>query len=533
MLNKGMAFSLEERKKLRLEGLLPPYVMTQNCQAERFMEQLRASCTDLDRYERLNALVARNEQLFYRVLIDHVEELLPVVYTPTVGEACRKFGHIYHIPQGLYISSRDRGRVGVLLDNWPHKDVKAIVLTDGERILGLGDLGTFGMGIPIGKLQLYTACGGVPPSSCLPITVDVGTNNQELLSDPLYTGLRQERDVSETYDELIDELVEEAKRKFGPGVLLQFEDFGNRNAARLLARHRDASCVFNDDIQGTAAVALAGVIASAPLTGKRLRDHTYLFFGAGSAATGVAKLLTYAIVLEEKCSEEEAKKRIYMFDSQGLVVKSRKGLTADKLPFAQACEPIASLAMAVKTLKPTCLFGLASVPGAFSEEVIRSMASSTKNPVIFAMSNPTSQSECTAQQAYSWTEGSALFAGGSPFAPVTFKNRTFVPGQANNAFIFPGMALGVLVSGARRVTERMFYMAAVALAKQVGSSSLAAGTLYPSTAQIRHVSAHVAAAVCKVAYEDELAAHLPEPDDLLKACQSAMYAPTYPELIDG
>lgn len=433
--NKGLAFTLEERKALKIEGLLPPYVIDQSVQVERVLDQFRKLTTNLSKYQFLIALSGRNEKLFYRVLVENVAEIMPIVYTPTVGEACLSFGHIFKQPRGMYLTIRDLGRISDILANWPEPKVKAIVFTDGERILGLGDLGAYGQGISIGKLMLYSGLAGVDPKYCLPVTLDVGTNNQAYLKDPMYIGLRQERDRSEKYDQLIEEFIEAAQARWGKTVLLQFEDFANANAARLLAKFRDRGTIFNDDISGTAGVVVGGVLAALRLTEhKRICDHRFLFYGAGSAGTGIANLLVYAMITdpEHKLSLEEANKRIYLVDSQGLVTKGRHGLNAEKLPYAHEHENIKDLADIVDSVKPTCLFGVAAIPQTFTEQVCKNMAKHSSRPLIFALSNPTSKAECTAEQAYKWTDGACLFASGSPFDPVEYNGKKFVPGQGNN-----------------------------------------------------------------------------------------------------
>jgi len=537
--NKGLAFTLEERRELKIEGLLPPYVITQDIQVQRVLNQYRKlGENNLRKYEFLMALSARNEKLFYRVVVENVTEMLPILYTPTVGQACLEFGHIFKTPRGMYLSINDLGRVSDILANWPERQVKAIVFTDGERILGLGDLGAYGQGIPIGKLMLYTALAGVLPKYCLPITLDVGTNNEGYLKDPMYTGLRQPRDRSERYDQFIDEFIEAAQDRWGKTVLLQFEDFGNQNAARLLAKYRDECCTFNDDIQGTAAVSVAGVLAGLPLTDhKKISDNVFLFYGAGSAGTGIANLLVYAMMTDadgdgtQKLTLEEANKRIWLVDSKGLVVKGRAGINGEKAPYAHEHRHIKDLAEIVRAVKPTCLFGVASTPQVFTEEVCREMAKVSTRPLIFALSNPTSKAECTAEQAYEWTDGKALYASGSPFPPVEYQGKTIVPGQCNNSFIFPGLALAIISTGARRVTDSMFLVAAQCLARLVPQSQLANGTLFPTLDKIRHVSATIAAAVGEEVYRLGLASFQPKPDDMLQFMISNQFDHRYDSFV--
>jgi malate dehydrogenase (oxaloacetate-decarboxylating)(NADP+) len=528
-LNKGTAFDESERDRLRLRGLLPPHVLSQEQQLARVLENLRSLPTDLDKFVALRALHDRNETLFFRVLMDYPDEMTPIVYTPTVGLACQRYAHIYQHPHGLYVSAADRGRVAELLANWPHPEVTMIVVSDGERILGLGDLGANGMGIPVGKLALYTACAGIPPSACLPVLLDVGTDNADLRADPLYLGLHQPRLRGEAYDALVDEFITAARARF-PGVVVQFEDFATSNAFRLLRRYRDRIPTFNDDIQGTAAVTLAGILSALRVTGRGLHEQTMLFQGAGEAATGIADLVVRAMVAAGS-DEVQARRRCWLFDSKGLVVRSRTGLAEHKRPYAHERPPIHSLLGAVESLRPTAIIGVAAVGGAFSERVIRAMASINERPIVFALSNPTSKSECTAAEAYEWSEGRAIFACGSPFAPVTIRGTTFVPRQGNNSYIFPGVGLGLVASGASRVPDEMFMAAAHALAAMVTPEDLQHGSIYPPLSDIRNVSAHIAAAVATVAYERGLAKG-PRPEDVLALVKSRMYEPCYPSYAD-
>ena len=460
--NKGTAFTEAERDQLGLRGLLPPHVQTMEEQVQRVMNNFRSKSSDLERYIQIAALQDRNETLFYRVVMQYLEELMPIIYTPTVGKACQEYGHIFRRSRGFYISINDRGNVEKILQNWPTRDVKVIVVTDGERILGLGDLGASGMGIPVGKLSLYTACAGINPTQCLPITVDVGTNNETFLKDPLYIGLHQKRIAGADFDSFIEEFIVAVQQVF-PGVLLQFEDFGNSNAFRLLEKYRDRLCTFNDDIQGTGSVALAGVLSALRLTGGQMRDHRVLVSGAGEAGMGIADNIV-AVLMEEGLTKAEARQRIWFVDSKGLIVKGREGLVEHKLHYAHDHAPCADLLSAVKAIQPTMLVGLSGQPRTFTEEIVKTVGSFNNRPVIFALSNPTSKAECTAEEAYKWTDGRAIFASGSPFAPVTLNGKLHVPGQGNNAYIFPGVGLGVVATGARRVTDAMFIKAARALA---------------------------------------------------------------------
>ncbi|MFI4959989.1 MAG: NAD-dependent malic enzyme [Hyphomicrobiales bacterium] len=523
LLNKGTAFTEQERDALGLRGLLPAHVLSMQAQAERVMTNLRRLPNDLEKYVALNGLHDRNEALFFRVVADNIDEIQPLIYTPTVGLACQRFGHIFQRPRGLFISANDRGRIAELLRNWPYA-AKLIVVTDGERILGLGDLGANGMGIPVGKLSLYAACAGIHPKLCLPVMLDVGTNNQTLLDDPYYVGLRQKRLSGAAYDEFVDEFVTAARAAF-PGVLIQFEDFANHSAFHLLHKYCDKICTFNDDIQGTASVALAGLFSAMRVTGGKLKDQKVLFLGAGEAATGIADLVVSAIKAEG-ASEAEARLRTWLVDSRGLVVKNRANLNESKLPYAHEHPPVGDFLTAIRTLKPTAIIGVAAVGGTFTPGVLQTMAKINKRPIIFALSNPTSKAECSAEEAYRHTDGRALFACGSPYDPVKLDGKTFVPRQGNNSYIFPGIGLGAIASGTRLVTDEMFMAAAHTLAQLVSEADLDQGSLYPALPRIREVSARIAAAVAEVAYKRGLAAGQP-PKDLLAYVQSQMYDPRY------
>jgi malate dehydrogenase (oxaloacetate-decarboxylating)(NADP+) len=523
LLNKGTGFTENERDALGLRGLLPATHLTIQAQAERVLSNLRRLPNDLEKYVALNALHDRNETLFFRLVCDNIDEIQPLIYTPTVGLACQRFGYIFQRPRGLFIGANDRGRVAKLLANWPYP-AKLIVVTDGERILGLGDLGANGMGIPVGKLSLYSACAGVHPRLCLPVMLDVGTNNEELLKDPYYVGLRRKRLTGTAYDDLVDEFVSAARKTF-PGVLIQFEDFANHSAFRLLRKYRDRYCVFNDDIQGTAAVALAGLFSALRVTGGKLSEQTLLFLGAGEAATGIADLVVSAMMAEGR-SATEARRRTWLVDSRGLVVKNRDGLSEHKLPYAHEHEPIGDFPVAIRELKPTAIIGVAAVGGTFTPEVLRTMAEINEQPIVFALSNPTSKAECSAEEAYRHTAGRALFACGSPYDPVTLDGKTFVPRQGNNSYIFPGVGLGVVAGGTRLVTDEMFMAAARTLARLVTDADLKQGSLYPPLPRIREVSAHIAAAVAKVAYKRGLTMGR-APKNLLAHVKSQIYDPHY------
>ena len=524
LLNKGTAFSDAERDALGLRGLLPPAVITPEQQVARVLDSLRRLPTDLDKFISLNALHDRNESLFFRVVMDHPDEMMPLIYTPTVGLACQRFAHIFQRPRGIWVSAADRGRVATVLRNWSTRDVKITVVTDGERILGLGDLGANGMGIPVGKLSLYTACAGIHPATTLPVMLDVGTNNAAFLQDPLYIGLKQPRLRGAEYDALVEEFISAAQEVF-PGVVIQFEDFANLNAFRVLHKYRDRVCCFNDDIQGTASVALAGLYSALRVTRSTLAAQRLLFLGAGEAATGICDLVVAAMV-GEGVPEAEARERCWLVDSRGLVVKSRTDLGEHKRPYAHEHPQAPDFLAAMKAIKPTAIIGVAAVGKSFTREVLEEMARLNERPIVFALSNPTSQAECTAQEAYLWTAGRALFACGSPFEPVTFEGRTHVPRQGNNSYIFPGVGLGLIACGARRATDEMFLAAARALADLVTEQDLVQGSLYPPLARVRDISAQIAVAVAEVAFDRGLAG-VPRPQNLLSFVSSKMYEPAY------
>src|SRR4029077_2377672 len=481
-LNKGTAFTEAERRAFRLEGLLPPAVTPIALPVARRHAEIADPENDLQKYLVLSDLQARNETLSYAILMSDPATYMPLVYTPTVGETCQKFAHIFRQARGMYLPITARGRLKQLLSNWPERDVRFIVVTDGERILGLGDLGAGGMGIPIGKLSLYTACAGVPPQYCLPIVLDVGTNNQVLLDDPLYQGLRKQRVRVEEYLAFIDEFVAAVDQLY-PKCCIQWEDFANFNAVPILARYRDKICTFNDDIQGTAGMALAGIFGALRLTGQKLAEQRFLFLGAGSAATGIAELISLAMA-REGLDLAEARRRNILFDVTGLLVKSRTDLADFQKPFVQNREPISNFAEAIKALRPTAIIGVSTVPKLFTREVIEAMAAINERPIIFPYSNPTSRSECTAEEAYRWSEGRAIFASGSPFPPVEYGGRRFVPGQGNNVYIFPAMGMAVFATEAKRVTEEMFIVAAQAVAEQVTEEDLSVGLIYPPQSRI-------------------------------------------------
>jgi malate dehydrogenase (oxaloacetate-decarboxylating)(NADP+) len=523
-LNKGTAFTDEERHAGHIEGLLPPASITIELQVARLHAELANLDNDLQKYLLLSDLQARNETLFYAVVMSDPASFMPIIYTPTVGEACQKFDHIFREARGMYLPISARGRLREILCNWSQMDIRFIVVTDGERILGLGDLGVGGMGIPIGKLALYTACAGVPPQYCLPVTLDVGTNNQDLLDDPLYLGLRQNRVRGEDYNAFIDEFVEAVQTLY-PKCCIQWEDFANFNAVPILARFRNKICTYNDDIQGTAAVALAGIFGALRISGQKLTEQRFLFLGAGSAATGIAELISQAMALEGM-DIATARSRNALFDIEGLIVSSRTDLAEFQKPIALDHAPLSVFADAVKALRPTGIIGVSTVPKLFNQQVIEAMAEINERPIIFPYSNPTSRSECTAEEAYRWSQGRAIFASGSPFPPVEIAGKTFVPGQGNNVYIFPAMGMAIFATEAKRVTEEMFIVAARAVAEQVTDQSLATGLIYPPQSQILKASLHVASRVAEYIFDKNLA-RVSRPNDIGALVRARAYRPVY------
>ena len=528
-LNRGSVFTEEERDRLGLRGLLPPRVSTFADQVSRLKEVIDSEAAPINKYLTLESVHASDEALYFQLVMENVEEYMPLIYTPTVGEACQKFSHIFRYARGLYISSEDRGRVRELVANVPNHDVDIIVVTDGQRILGLGDLGVNGMGIPVGKLALYTACAGVNPQRALPVTLDVGTNNEEFLKDPLYMGLRQHRVTGPEYMALVEEFITAVRERW-PNVLIQFEDFQNTNAFALLDAWRDRVSCFNDDIQGTAAVVVTGLYTAVRALKQKLSDQRILFLGAGAAATGIAHLIADAMA-EDGIDRNEALKRIALFDSKGLVSSTRGDkLAPNKVPFAQAYENTTDFAQAIRQLKPTCIIGVSAQGGAFTEDVVKAMCEVNARPMIFALSNPTSKAECTAKQAYTWSEGKCLFACGSPFAPVAVGNKTFVPRQGNNSYVFPGIGFGCIFVRAKTIPNQIFLTAAKTLANLVSESDLANGSLYPPLSQVRELSAHIAVAVADYCFKNGLA-QVERPADLDKAVREAMWQPTDPKFV--
>lgn len=520
--NKGETFTKEERAEYGLSGLLPTAVSTVDQQVERMREMLNRFEKPIDKALLLDSIRNENEDLFFQLLTRYTAEYMPVVYTPTVGEYCQRFSHIFRYPRGLFVSLEHLGHVREVIERAPNKEVDVIVVTDGERILGLGDQGLNGMGIPCGKLALYTACAGIAPEKTLPVVLDVGTNREEYLNDPLYLGLRQKRCRGPEYRQLVDEFIAEARRRW-PNVLIQFEDFGNANAFKLLSDYQEKILCFNDDIQGTASVVVSGMYSAVRVKGEKMADQKFLFFGAGEAACGIANLLADALI-DDGLSREDALAHCYLFDSKGLVTKARTDLAAHKQPFAVDAPDTASFLEAVKTLKPTAIIGVAGQPQTFTKEVLEEMAKLNERPIIFALSNPTSKAECTAEQAYTATKGKALFASGSPFDPVEYEGKTFVPRQGNNSYVFPALGLGAVFSRSKWMPDGMFLVAAKVLATLVSDADLAQGSLYPALSDIRPVSVKIGAAVATYAYEHGLAQN-ERPADLEKAVDEFMYRP--------
>ncbi|HWW76314.1 MAG TPA: NAD-dependent malic enzyme [Pyrinomonadaceae bacterium] len=533
-LNRGSAFSQEERRAFGLLGLLPPHTSTMDEQSARAYENYRRKETDVERYVFLVSLQDRNETLFYRLLQEHVAEMMPIIYTPTVGAGCQSYSHLFRRPRGLYISYPERGEIDRILANAPNEEPAVIVVTDGERILGLGDLGVGGMGIPVGKLSLYTLCAGIHPRSTLPILLDVGTDNRALLDDPLYLGWRHERVRGADYDEFVEMFVGAVMRTF-PNVLLQWEDFAKDNASRLLERYRDRLCTFNDDIQGTGAVTLAGLLAATKAAGATLREQRIVLLGAGSAAHGISDQIV-AAMMDEGLTPQEARARLWLLDSRGLIHTGRLGLDSFKERYAQPCELIAgwqlehpgspTLLEVVREVRPTVLIGTSAQPGSFSEEVVREMARHVERPVIFPLSNPTSKSEAAPRDLVEWTEGWALVATGSPFPDVEYGGRRIRTGQCNNSFIFPGVGLGVLASGARRVTDAMFVAAARALAELSPALVEEGAPLYPRLENVREVSRLVALSVGREAQRSGLVPAM-SPGELEDRVEEVMWTPHY------
>ena len=526
-LNKSTAYTEAERQALGLVGLVPDATETEDLQLKRVMLQLSHKTSDIDRYIYLVNLLDHDETLFYRTLMSDPARFLPIVYDPTIGEACLKFGHIFRGPRGMYLSIKRRGHVKEILRNWPQKDVRFICVTDGGRILGLGDLGANGMGIPIGKLQLYTAAAAVPPQILMPMYLDAGTNNEQYLNDPLYLGLRERRPSTEDLYSFVDEFVEAVQEVF-PKCCIHFEDWTGVDAVHLLERYRDKYCVYNDDVQGTAGITLAGMINATKLKGTQLKDEKYLFLGAGSAGIGLANLLCSALVAQGM-TLKDAQSRVYMFDVNGLLESTRTDLVDFQLPYAHPHAPTRDFAAAIESIKPTTIIGVSTIGGAFTKEVVEAMCRVNERPIILALSNPTSCAECTPEQAYTWSNGKAIYAAGVPFSPVTLNGQTFIPGQANNFYIFPAVAMAIYATQAKRVTDEMFIEAAKAVADQVSPELLKQGLLYPLQGDILETEIKTAARVAKLVFDSGLAG-IERPADMEALIRSHVYTPAYPKL---
>ena len=524
-LNKSTGFTEAEKQALGLVGLVPDVTESVDLQLSRVMKQLGHKSTDLDRYIYLINLLDHNETLFYRTVMSDPGRFLPIVYDPTIGEACLKFGHIYRQARGMYLSITRRGKVKEILKHWPQKDVRFICVTDGGRILGLGDLGANGAGIPIGKLQLYTACAGVPPKYLLPMYLDAGTNNEKYRNDPLYLGMRNPRPSTEDLFTFVDELMEAAQEVF-PKCCVHFEDWSGADAVHLLERYKDRYCVYNDDVQGTAGITLAGMINAAKLKGTNPRDERYLFLGAGSAAIGLANLLCSALVAQG-VTLEKARSQIHMFDVNGLLESSRKDLNDFQQPYAHPHVPTRDFVAAIQNLKPTTIIGVSTIGGAFTQSVIETMSSLNERPVILALSNPTEHAECTPEQAYTWSNGRAIYAAGVQFAPVHLNGQTFLPGQANNFYIFPAVGMAIFATQASRVTDAMFIEAGQAVADQVPSDLLKQGLLYPLQSNILEIEIQTAARVARLVFDAGLA-RVQRPADMVAFIRKHVYKPEYP-----
>lgn len=522
--NKGTAFTIEERDKYKLHGLLPDIVETLDTQLLRVDEQVGKFQYPINKYIYLIQLLDSNERLFYKTIMQDPTKYMPIIYTPTVGEACQQFGHIIRRPRGMYISIRDKYNIIKILENWPQKDIRITVVTDGERILGLGDLGVCGMGIPIGKLCLYTACAGVPPEYTLPIVLDAGTDNEKFLNDPLYPGLRQKRVRGREFEEFVEAFVQSINKVF-PKICIQWEDFAGPDAIKILNKYRNDCCTFNDDIQGTASVIASGLLTACRYSGKPLSEQKFLFLGAGAAATGIADLLV-KVMMQQGVSEKDAYEKFWLFDSKGLLVSSRTGLADYKQKFAREHEPVNDFLEGIKKLRPTAIIGVSTIGGAFNREVIETMAAMNEKPIIFPCSNPTSHSECTAEEAFKWTDGRVIFASGSPFPPVEHNGKTYFPGQGNNAFIFPAVGLAIFATEALRVTDEMFITASKALDEQVTDEFLEKGLIFPHIKDILQVSIKIAVKVAEYVFDSGLA-RVKRPSNIESFIKKKMYKPGY------
>ncbi|MDI9848579.1 NAD-dependent malic enzyme [Rhodoblastus sp. 17X3] len=523
-LNKSTAFTEAEREALGIVGLVPDVTESEDLQLRRVLQQLGHKSTDLDRYIYLVNLLDHDETLFYRTIMSDPARFLPIVYDPTIGEVCLKFGHIFRAPRGMYLSIERRGHVRDVLRNWPVEDVRFICVTDGGRILGLGDLGANGMGIPIGKLQLYTAAAGVPPRGLMPMYLDAGTNNEQYLQDPLYLGLRRKRPPTEELFSFVDEFMEAVQEVF-PKCCVHFEDWTGADAVHLLQRYRDKYCVYNDDVQGTAGITLAGMINACKLKGTRLADERYLFLGAGSAGVGLANLLCSALV-EQGLTLAQAQANVHMFDVNGLLESTRTDLFDFQRPYAHPHAPTRDFLAAIKSIKPTTIIGVSTIGGAFSRDVVETLSAIDERPIILALSNPTEHAECTAEQAYRWSNGKAIFAAGVQFPPVQYNGTTFLPGQANNFYIFPAIGMAVYATEAKRVPDELFIEAAKAVADQVPENLLKQGMLYPPQSNILETEIKTATRVATRIFDLGLAG-VARPQDVEALIRSHVYNPQY------
>lgn len=530
--NKGTAWPKQERDRLGLRGLVPPAYLDLNLQIARITRRFSRISDPLEKYLFLSNLQDRNETLFYKVLSQNLAACAPIVYTPTVGLACQQYSFFYRRARGMYFSAADKGQFAAMVYNWPVDNVEVIVVTDGSRVLGLGDLGAHGIGISIGKLTLYVAAGGIHPQKTLPIVIDVGTDNEKLLNDPLYIGLSQPRLRGEEYFELIDEFMRAVTYRW-PNVLIQFEDFSNESALTILEKYRYRYLCFNDDIQGTGSVTLAGIISalrSRGSTPEALCNERILVVGAGSAGLGVTNSLAWTMVTQFNVRHEEAFKQFYLVDQHGLLGNGRAAGPAQMRYVRHDMKDKMSIVEVIKEAKPTILLGLTGIGGLFTEEIVREMYKNCKRPIIFPLSNPTANAECSAQNAYEWTDGNAIFASGSPFDPVTLGLQTFTPSQCNNMFIFPALGLAANLVRARRISYNMLNKAGLALANSLTMEERASGMLFPHINRIRSVSKEVAVAVARAAFSEGLA-QIKEPADLELFISSAMYQPDYAPLI--
>ena len=522
--NKGTAFTESERQELNIEGLLPPVIEDIDKQLKRVLFQLDNKKNDLERYILLTNLLDRNETLFFKTLMSDPKRFVPIMYDPTVGEACLKFSEIYRDKSGMYVTSNNKGKMSDVLKNWPEKDIRFICVSSGGRILGLGDLGANGMGIPLGKLQLYTACAAIPPYGLLPVLFDFGTDNETLLNDPFYIGLRQHRPSTDVIDELVEEFTESVKSVF-PQCCIHFEDWKGADALRILKKYKNKICCYNDDIQGTSAVVLAGIMGALKIKGGNLKDQRILIFGAGSAGIGIADMLSAAIQAEGK-TENEAVSQISLFDINGLIVKSRTDLNEYQKVFAHDVSSSKDLNEVISDFKPSILIGVSTVGKAFTETIVKTMSRINERPVIFALSNPTDHAECSAQDAYTWSDGKVIFAAGIPFDPVTYNGNTYCPSQANNYYCFPGVSLGIYATQPKLVTDQMWIEACKALAEMLTDDEKNKGMVLPPQNDILDISFNIGVRVAETAFAAGLA-QVKQPEDLRSWISDMLYKPEY------